>query len=444
MHGRRESEASRTQPLGTPSGVQRGFPPGSPVGSPLGKVLLLTGSVGAGHTRAAEALAEAILHSHSARSARVVDVLEHARPLFRAAYRDAYVGLIERAPAVIGWIYRTSDTTRGGGVRRLVQRHALAELRALVRRERPDTIVCTHFLAAELVSGMVERGEWTGSFAVVVTDLDAHAMWAVCPRADRWYVALDETVEILAGKGVPRERMLVTGIPISGAFSARLPAAPELRARFKLPAALPMVLVSGGGVGIARLSDTLASLLDMPVACSVALVCGRNERLRAEAEALLARRPTDRGRCAVLGFTDRMHELMRAADLSIGKPGGLTSSEALACALPMAIVHPVPGQEERNSDHLLEWGAAIRLNSPETVGWRVAALLSDRARLDAMRAAARARARPFAADAIVEDLRRMRTPAASAANFTPRLAAEGAPEAAAGIPAAAMSMPSGG
>ena len=83
MHGRRESEASRTQPLGTPSGVQRGFPPGSPVGSPLGKVLLLTGSVGAGHTRAAEALAEAILHSHSARSARVVDVLDMAKPYGR-------------------------------------------------------------------------------------------------------------------------------------------------------------------------------------------------------------------------------------------------------------------------------------------------------------------------------------------------------------------------
>jgi processive 1,2-diacylglycerol beta-glucosyltransferase len=139
-----------------------------------------------------------------------------------------------------------------------------------------------------------------------------------------------------------------------------------------------------------------------------------------------------------------MHELMRAADLSIGKPGGLTSSEALACALPMAIVHPVPGQEERNSDHLLEWSAAIRLNSPESLGWRVAALLSDRSRLDAMRAAARARARPFAADAIVEDLRRLRAPAAPAASFAPRLASDSPAEPAATIPTAAMSMPSTG
>ena len=191
-------------------------------------MLLLTGSVGAGHTRAAEALAEALLHSHAARSARVVDVLAHAVAPFRAIYRDLYVRLIERAPSVVGWIYRTSDTTEGGGARRLVQRQALRELRALVRRENPDTIVCTHFLAAELLSGMVERGEWRGLLGVVVTDLDAHAMWAVCPRADRWYVALDETVEILAGKGVPRDRIVVTGIPIAGAFAARLPGAAEM------------------------------------------------------------------------------------------------------------------------------------------------------------------------------------------------------------------------
>ena len=394
----------------------------TPHAPPLGKVLLLTGSVGAGHTRAAEALAEALLHSHAARSARVVDVLAHAVAPFRAIYRDLYVRLIERAPSVVGWIYRTSDTTEGGGARRLVQRQALRELRALVRRENPDTIVCTHFLAAELLSGMVERGEWRGLLGVVVTDLDAHAMWAVCPRADRWYVALDETVEILAGKGVPRDRIVVTGIPIAGAFAARLPGAADLRTRFGLPTALPMVLVSGGGVGIARLSDTVEALLDMPVPCSIALVCGRNEALRTQAERLLERRPGDQARCKVLGFTDRMHELMRAADLSIGKPGGLTTSEALACGLPMAIVHPVPGQEERNSDHLLEWGVAIRLNSPESIGWRVASLLADRTRLDAMRQAARARARPFAADAIVEDLRHMLAPAAASA-FAPRLAA---------------------
>ncbi len=387
--------------------------------APLGRVLLLTGSIGSGHTRAAQAVSEAMLRADAAQWALVVDALAYASAPFRAIYRDAYIKLIEAAPTAIGWLYRSSDTVEGGAMRRAVQRAALARLRRMIASDKPDTIVCTHFLAAELVSGMVERGEWTGTFAVVVTDLDAHAMWAVCPRADRWFVALPETVEILAGKGVPRERMVVTGIPIAGAFSARMPPRAELRERLGLARGGPMLLVSGGGVGASLIEKTLQQVLAMPIDCSVALVCGKNEPLRRRASNIVARRGESRVKCTVLGFTDRMHELMHAADLSIGKPGGLTSSEALACGLPMAIAYPVPGQEERNSDHLLEWGAAIRLNSPESFGWRVAQLLGDPERLSAMRTAARARAKPFAAEAIVEEICALRQ---SPAAVMPRLA----------------------
>ena len=379
--------------------------------APLGRVLLLTGSIGSGHTRAAQAVSEAMLRANAAQWALVVDALAYASAPFRAIYRDAYIKLIEAAPTAIGWLYRSSDTVEGGVMRRAVRR--------MIASDKPDTIVCTHFLAAELVSGMVERGEWTGTFAVVVTDLDAHAMWAVCPRADRWFVALPETVEILAGKGVPRERMVVTGIPIAGAFSARMPPRAELRERFGLARGGPMLLISGGGVGVSLLEKTLQQVLAIPLACSVALVCGRNETLRRRASNIVARNGESRVKCTVLGFTDRMHELMHAADLSIGKPGGLTSSEALACGLPMAIAYPVPGQEERNSDHLLEWGAAIRLNSPESFGWRVAQLLGDPERLSAMRTAARARAKPFAAEAIVEEICALRQ---SPTAVMPRLA----------------------
>jgi len=429
MHGRAQHATISPATASPGAGTATAGAPARHAAPPLGRTLLLTGSIGSGHTRAAQAVAEAMLRSGAADTALVVDVLAHANAPFRALYRDAYLALIERAPGAVGWLYRTSDTTEGGAMRRAAQRWALARMRRMLARERPDTIVCTHFLAAELVSGMVERGEWRGTLAVVVTDLDAHAMWAVCPRADRWFVALPETVEILAGKGVPRERISVTGIPIAGAFSARLPSRGELRARFGLPQAGPMLLVSGGGVGVSLLSSTLHQVLAMPIDCGVALVCGKNERLRRDAEAVVASAGPGRVRCAVLGFTDRMHELMHAADLAVGKPGGLTSSEALACGLPMAIVHPVPGQEERNSDHLLEWGVAVRLNSPETFGWRIASLLEDGERLDRMRRAARERARPFAADAVVDELRRMRTAPSSvaaatppAAHFAPRLA----------------------
>ena len=371
---------------------------------PLGRVLILTGSIGAGHTRAAEAVREAIERSRAADTVHVADCLAYANPAFRGLYRELYLSLIERAPGAVGWLYRSSDTIEGGGARKALQHLALAGLRRLIRDERPDTIVCTHFLASEVVSAMKARGEWAGVLAVVVTDLDAHAMWAVCPSADRWFVALPETAVILAGKGVPSERITVTGIPISGAFSAKLPSRAALREAHGLPAEGPCLLVSGGGVGVSLLDSTFASLLDMDLDCGIALVCGRNARVRRAAEAILAGRPRSRVRCTVLGFTDRMHELMRACDLSVGKPGGLTSCEALACGLPMALVRPVPGQEERNAAHLLEWGVAIALNSPESLAWRVREILGDPERLAAMKRRALERARPFAADAVVDGL----------------------------------------
>jgi len=377
--------------------------------APLGRALVLTGSVGSGHTRAAQAVVEAMLRANHAEDAEVVDVLCHAWPMFRVIYRDAYISIIERAPGLVGWLYRSSDTAEGGSARRAVQRAAIARMRDIIDSERPDTIVCTHFLAAELLNGMVTRGEWRGLFAVVVTDLDAHGLWAACPQADRWFVALPETAEILVGKGVPRERIVVSGIPIMGAFSAPHPPRAEIRARIGLSADHPMILVSGGGVGVSSLEQTLEALLGLEMDCGIAMVCGKNEALRARAQAVADRFGAGaRARCTVLGFTDRMHELMHAADLSVGKPGGLTSSEALAMGLPMAVLNPVPGQEERNSDHLLEWGVAIRLNSPESMRWRIATLLSDGPRLAAMSEAARSRARPFAADTIVDSLRRMR------------------------------------
>jgi processive 1,2-diacylglycerol beta-glucosyltransferase len=95
---------------------------------------------------------------------------------------------------------------------------------------------------------------------------------------------------------------------------------------------------------------------------------------------------------------------MAASDLVVGKPGGLTTSEALARGLVMVIVNPIPGQEERNSDHLLEEGAAIRCNNLPVLAYKIDRLLDDPPRLTAMQANVRRLAHPRAAHDIVEKL----------------------------------------
>jgi len=132
------------------------------------------------------------------------------------------------------------------------------------------------------------------------------------------------------------------------------------------------------------------------------VVCGRNEELRQRLGALAAERAGGSNTLAVVGYTTAMDEYMSAADILVGKPGGLTTSEALAKGLLLVIVNPIPGQEERNSDHLLEQGAAIRCNNLPVLGYKIDRLLDDPTRMAAMRASARRLARPHAASEIAE------------------------------------------
>jgi len=354
--------------------------------------------------RAAQAVETALRAESADADVQVVDVLDYANPLFRVVYDRGYVAALGIAPTAVGWCYDRIDRPfRPAAMRSAGQRLMMRRLVRLVERERPDTIICTHFLPAEIVASMRRRGLPT-HLAVVVTDIDAHAVW-LHDGVDHYFVALDETAAYLRALGVEPDCVTVSGIPIDPCFAvARSSLA--MRHRHGLALDRPILLVATGGLGIGPLDQTVDALLGLRTPAQIVVVCGRNEALRVRlvARADDANRACERLR--VIGFTQAMHELMSAADLLIGKPGGLSTSEAAACGLPVMILNPVPGQEERNSDHLLEEGMALRCNMIETLAWKVERFLVDEARRAAMRSAALRRARPDAAHAVVETLRR--------------------------------------
>jgi processive 1,2-diacylglycerol beta-glucosyltransferase len=161
-----------------------------------------------------------------------------------------------------------------------------------------------------------------------------------------------------------------------------------------------IVLFSTGGCCLGPVERTFAQLLSLRDIADVIAICGHNATAKARLQAML---PSARDASVrVEGFTNEMHLWMAAADLLVGKPGGLTSSEARAAGLPLAAIHPIPGQEERNLAHLLEWGAAIACHTPATLAWRIRGLLMDPPRLARMSRAARESARPQATRAVVQ------------------------------------------
>jgi processive 1,2-diacylglycerol beta-glucosyltransferase len=183
------------------------------------------------------------------------------------------------------------------------------------------------------------------------------------------------------------------------------------------------ILVSAGGFGVGPVGHLMEALARLAHPAHVVAVCGRNESLRAELTQTVERiANSSQVSFTLLGFTTEMDELMAAADLFVGKPGGLTTSEVLAKGLPMVVINPIPGQEERNSDHLLEHGAAIRSNNLPALAYKIDTLVDAPEKLARMAENARAMGKPAAAATIVERLVALCQPRASSCDALTRYA----------------------
>jgi processive 1,2-diacylglycerol beta-glucosyltransferase len=372
------------------------------------RVLLLSASSGAGHVRAAQALEKAF----SARGdchVEHIDAIAYVSKLFQRAYDKSYISLVRRVPDLMGVVYDRTDRPWQHPRRRLtLDRLNSQPMIRLLKRVQPDLCVATHFLPAEIIAWLIAKKNLRTKNAIVVTDYDVHAMW-LCRTVGRYYVALQESAEYLAGIGVPREIVRVTGIPIDPLFAVPLDRA-AARSTLNLDRKSPVVLLAAGGYGIGPLEQLVRDLLALQKPWQLVAIAGKSEKMKkrldenARAAGTL---PDGSARLVPVGFTKQVDQYMAAADLLVGKAGGLTTSEALARHLPMALVEPIPGQEFRNADHLLEAGAAIRCNNPPAAAWKIARLLDDPARMEKMRKAAAQLARPNAAADIAEDSLRL-------------------------------------
>ncbi len=420
-------------------------------------ILILTASAGGGHLVAARAMEAALRARAPQLRISVLDVLAIANPLFRKLYAGGYLGLVRHWPAAMGWLYDTMDRPDPGlsdWLRIAIQDANKGPIVRTIQRRRPRLIVHTHYLSAEIVAQMRRTRQIDCPHVIVTTDYETHRMWARQP-AERYYTATEDGKSYLTTFGVPPERIFVTGIPVRPGFA---PAEDVAAARREcgLNPDIPVVLLLCGGFGVGPIVDIFSELLAMPAAAQIVVIVGRNEPLRRRLEEVARRVPGPRldpvapewslpagagarrphepaapatgladaiqgpdaprgpragawgslpvGRSVrVIGFTDRVHDWMRAADAAVTKPGGLTVAEALACGLPLVIVNPIPGQETRNSDYVLERGAGIKVNITRLLGRRASELLADAARLTGLRAAARATGRPHAAADIAAD-----------------------------------------
>ena len=361
------------------------------------RILLISVKAGAGHIRAAAAIEAAARLHHPRVEVRNVEALDYTNPAFRRVFTKTYERLSADLPSVWKMVYegleRKPVDSKAKRLNALFDRVNAKPLLRLVRDYDPDLIISTHYMAGEILGPQRLAGALRAPLNVVLTDYDIHTMWLQA-GVDRYFVATPEMEHALRLKGAANAEVCVTGIPIMPVFGDRYPPRAEMRRRIGLRVEPPTVIVAAGGFGSANLKDTLLALAESVDDAQLLSIAGRNAEAKADIDAVAGKYP---GKVRSYGFVNNMHELMAAADFIVTKSGGLASSECLAMGLPMVVYNPIPGQEERNADFLLECGAALRANSPAHLIYKTRRLLTDAVLCRQMSDAARRTGKPNAA-----------------------------------------------
>ena len=351
--------------------------------------------------RAAEALRAYAALPEFTVEARHLDVMDFVTAAFRKIYTDFYIKLVNKAPALWGYLYQMTNEAESDSTlekfRRGLERLNTKSLLKAIADFQPDAIICTHLMPAELLSRMLHKRTLNCPVWVQVTDFDLHRLW-VQEHMAGYFAASAEVAYRMQDQGIAEAAITVSGIPIMPAFAQPLDRTDCAQA-FGLDPQRTTILLMGGGAGLGSLDAIAERLLALPGDFQLIVLAGKNAAALTALQLLAQRYP---GRLLAQGFTDQVERLMACADFVITKPGGLTTSECLALGLPMIVNAPIPGQEERNADFLLEQGVALKAFDNVTLEYRVRYLLAHPAKLADMRHKAHALGRPDAARQVLE------------------------------------------
>lgn len=370
------------------------------MGSINKKVLVLYASAGHGHEKAARAIAEAVRDQYPGYEVSAKDVIAFMPGIFSHVYRQTYLLQIKLAPWLWGifyyffdvpWIYAFVKL-----LRRLMNAANSSKLTNLLMEEKPDVIITTHFFATEVSSYLRGRGKIKSKIITVVTDYLPHYVWTA-KNSDMYAVALPETKVGLTDRGVRGNRIEVVGIPVEKKFLAPVDSA-QVRKNLGLEEGLFTVLLTSGGVGIASIADIVKDLSVSKTPMQLLVVCGTNQSLKLQLEKTYQANPAIK----LLGFVTNMNELMEISDIVVGKAGGLTITESFLKGKPVVLYRSIPGQEARNVDIVLRYGAGYATDNDKEVARIVERLAKSQEEMRALKKAAGQIARPQAAKAIAD------------------------------------------
>ncbi|HAJ56618.1 MAG TPA: hypothetical protein DCL35_02485 [Candidatus Omnitrophica bacterium] len=344
--------------------------------APDKKILILYATAGAGHKMAAEALFRAA--KKDGLNVEIADIVPFMPSFFGRLYSDGYIFLIKYLPGLWGFLYFLSDEPffRWLNVHfsRFANRLTCERLTTFLLDKKPDTIISTHFLASEIAAyAKIGRGLKT-KLITVVTDFGVHNFW-ISPGTDIYCCTAESTKDILMEKGVPKQEIVVTGVPLDEKFLStgeRDAIAGELG----LKKDMFTVLVMTGGIGAGPIEEIVELLKDD---VQLLVICGNNAGLYNK---LTSKRYPN---VKVFGFIDYVQKLMKASEVIVTKAGGLSVTESLCMGLPMVFFFLIPGQETINARSIEAQQAGFIAESPPNIKEVILGLKNNPAKLSALK-----------------------------------------------------------
>ena len=365
------------------------------------RVLVLSVTAGGGHNSTANAIKTCF--DGQGIECRVLDTFEHTNKLLSRALSEGYLFITSKAKLAFEEGYRLAErrkrTADEKSQTRLNGRLLSRKLRRYLVIYDPDVIIYTHIFAGVILDVIKAEHGLRAKTVGILTDFVFHPYWEETVHLDYVVTACDQLLCQAKKKGFSDKQILPMGIPIHPKFAKQADAA-EVRRSLGLDPDRTTLLLMGGSMGYGNITETVEQLYSVEQDFQLIVVCGSNEKAKAELDALPHRKPT-----LVIGWSNEVDCLMDAADAIITKPGGLTTSESLAKRLPMIIVNPIPGQEDRNTEFLLNQGAAIAVSDTYPLDEAIWNLLSSPSRIALMRQAIEQIRRPDATENICRFIR---------------------------------------
>lgn len=370
------------------------------------KVLILYASYGGGHLSAAKSIQKYIEEHYQDVEVSNIDCMKYISNALEKLTTGAYREMAKKMPELWGKVYSNSQKGALGHLSSRANKFMAIKLKNLILQENPDIVISTHPFSSQMVSYLKRKGKINVTLATILTDFASHEQWLVGHEYTNYFFVSNENMrKELCDYGIENSKINVTGIPMSDRFLEKFDKE-NIYNMFELDKSKRVILFFGGGefgLGKDRTIQILNSLISNLPNYQIVAISGKNEKMKTAFEETVQNLNAE-NRVKILGFTDKVPELMSISYIVVTKPGGLTSTESLASHLPMIIINPIPGQEEKNAQFLENHGAGVWIRKDANPDEIIKTLFSSDEKINQMRDAAKSLAKIHSTQDICQTL----------------------------------------